>query len=129
MKTLLERTEGINFRKVFTVFFAALLGFVMIYIVFMMANGYWGELSRLWERVTFTRVRGRMFTDILVTFRFLSYLFIVGFNAILALWVYADSKKLGNYKVFWPALTLFTGLIGCLMYLIGRVDKEENVIN
>jgi len=130
MKTLIERTEDINFKKVFTIFFAALGGFAVIYILFMAVSGYGDGLSALWNRLTFTRFRERMFTDMLSTFRFFAYLFLVGFHAILALWVYVDGKKHDCHKAFLPVLTLFTGLIGWLIYMIGRADKtsmQENM--
>ena len=123
MKTLFKKAEDINFKKTFTIFFAALLGFGVIFFVFMAVSGNWSETSVLLERLTLARLRGRMFTDAAVTFRFFSYLFLLGFNALLALWVYADGKKHGNHKALWPVLTLFTGLIGWLIYLIGRVDR------
>ena len=68
-----------------------------------------------------------MFTDILGTFRFFGYLFLLVFHALLALWVYTDCKKLGSHRALWPVLTLITGLIGWLIYLIGRVDRIVKV--
>ena len=126
MKKLFTKTEDINFKKAFTIFFATLLGFGVIYFVVMAATGNWGEASVLWERITFARFRARMFTDVAGTFRFFSYLFLLGFNALLALWVYADSKKHGSHRALWPVLTLITGLVGWLIYLIGRVDRTDH---
>ena len=126
MKTLFSKTEYMNFKKAFITFFAALLGFGVIYLVVMAATGNWNEASVLLERITFARLRSRIFADVAGTFRFFSYLFLLGFNALLALWVYADSKKHGSHRALWPVLTLITGLIGWLIYLIGRVDRIDH---
>ena len=126
MKTLFKKAEGINFKKAFITFFAALLGFGVIYVVVMAATGNWSEVSVLLERLTFARFRSRMFTDVAGTFRFFSYLLLLGFNALLALWVYADSKKHGSHRALWSALTLITGLFGWPIYLIGRVDRIDH---
>jgi len=129
MRTLINKTESINFKKVFTTFFAALGGFVIIYLTFMVINGDGITLANFWNRITFAGLRGRVFSDILVTFRFFSYLFLAGFHVILALWVYADSKKYNCYKKVFPLLTLITGVIGWLIYMISRVDNvtiQEN---
>jgi len=123
MKTLFAKAEVMNFKKAFITFFAAFLGFGIIYFAVMAATGNWSEASVLLERLTFARFRGRMFTDVRGTFRFFGYLFLLVFNALLALWVYADSKKHGSHRALWPALTLITGLVGWLIYLIGRVDR------
>jgi len=125
MKTLIERTGTINFKKVFTTFFVTLGGFAVIYILFMAVSGYGEGLSALWNRLTFTRFRERMFTDMLNRFRFFAYIFLIGFHAILALWVYVDGKKHDYHKASLLVLTLFTGLIGWLVYMIGRVDKTS----
>ena len=127
MKTMLNRAESINFKKAFVVFFAALLGFGVIYSIFMATSGYGSELAVWLERLAFARFRGRMFADVAGTFRFLSYLFLLVFNALLALWVYVDGKKHNSHRALWPALTLITGLIGWLIYLIGRVDHVVKV--
>jgi len=126
MKTLLEKAEGINFKRTFIIFFAALLGFGIIYIIAIAASGNASELAVWWERITLARLRGRMFTDMQGTFRFFAHLFLIGFNALLALWVYADGKKYNIHKVTWPILTLFTGLIGWLVYMIKRLDRADN---
>ena len=122
MKTLFTKTEDINFKKAFITFFAALLVFGVIVVVFR----NWEDPSVLWERITFAGLRGRMFTDHAVIFRFFGYLFLLGFHALLALWVYADSKKHGSHRALWPVLTLITGLIGWLIYLIGRADRIDH---
>jgi len=127
MKTMFEKTDGINFKRTFIIFFAALVGFIVIYAIAMTASGNASELTVLWERITLARFRGRMFADIQGTFRFFSRLFLIGFNALLALWVYADGKKHNSHKVFWPVLTLFTGLIGWLIYMIKRLDRTDTV--
>jgi len=124
---MFNKTESINFKKAFMIFFAALLGFGVIYVIAMTASGYGSELSVLWERITLARLRGRMFNDIQGTFRFFSYLFLIGFNTLLALWVYADGKKHSSPKALWSVLTLITGLIGWLVYMIRRVDRMEKV--
>ena len=125
MKTLIERTENINFKKVFTIFFVALGGFAVTYIAFMAIGGYWDGLSALWNRLTFAGFRERIFTDVLSTFRFSGYLFLAGFHVILTLWVYVDGKKHGCHKTLLPILTLFTGLIGWLVYMIGRLETVD----
>jgi len=125
MKTLLEKIEGINFKKTFIVFFAALFGFGILYAVTMTVSGYGDEVSRLWERLTFARLRGRMFTDLQGTFRFFASLFLIGFHAILALWVYADGKKYSKRRALWSVLTLFIGVPGCLLYMIRRLDRAD----
>jgi len=129
MKTVFKRTEGINFKRAFIIFFAALLGLWIIRTGFMIAGGHWGDLSVLLERLSFAGLRERVFTDKLVIFRMVSALFVVWFHAILALWVRADGKKNDCYRVLWPVLTLFTGLIGCLAYLIARVDRVRMQAN
>ena len=123
MKTLFSKTEDINFKKAFITFFAALMGFGVIYVVVMAATGNWGEASVLLERITLTRFRTRIAAD---PFRFFGHLFIIWFNALLALWVYADSKKHGSHRALWPVLTLITGLIGWLIYLIKRIDHTDH---
>ena len=102
MKTLIERTEDINFKKVFIIFFAAFSIFVLIGIFV----GAWGGIadSRLLERLMLTGFRERIFTDPLVVFRNIGYLFLVGFHMILALWVYVDGKKYDCHKAFLPYL-------------------------
>ena len=122
---MLNKMEGINFKKAFAIFFATLLGFGIIYVIAMTASGYGSELAIWWERITFARFRGRMFTDVQSTFRFFAHLFLIGFNALLALWVYADGKKNNSHKALLPVLTLFTGLIGWLVYMIRRADHTE----
>jgi hypothetical protein len=128
MKTLFSKAEGMNFKKAFITFFAALLGFGVIYFVVMAATGNWSEASVLLERLTFARLRGRMFTDVAGTFRFFGHLFLIGFNVLLAMWVYVDGKKHSSHKKFYPILTLFTGLIGWLVYMISRVDRTDRTI-
>ena len=122
MKNTFERVEGINFKKLFAVFFIALGIFVIAFVSSMLLSGE-ADFARLVERITLARIRGRMFTDVRSTFRFFSYLFLIGFNALLALWVYVDGKKPGSRRALWTALTLITGLVGWLIYLIGRVDR------
>ena len=124
MKTVFKKVEGMNFKKVFIGFFAALAVFGIVYAIVMAATGT-GDLATLWGRMTFARFRGRLFTDIAGTFRFFSYLFLLGFNALLALWVYVDGKKHNGHKKFYPIFTLFTGLIGWLIYMISRVDRTD----
>jgi len=126
MTTPKSNIESINFKRVFTIFFVALIGFGIIYDIAMTANGNSIELSRLWERLTLSGLRVRMFTDLQSTFRFIGWIFAVGFNALLALWVYADGKKQNSPKIIWSVLTLVTGLVGLLIYMIKRVDREEN---
>jgi len=121
MKNSLEKAESINFKKVFAIFFIAFAIFAIAFISFTALNGY-ADFGRWLERLTFARFRERMFTDVLGTFRFFGYLFLLVFNALLALWVYVDGKKHNSHKALWPALTLITGLVGWLIYLIGRVD-------
>ena len=124
MKNTFERVEGINFKELFAAFFIAFGIFAIAFISSMLLSGE-ADFARLLERITLARFRERMFTDIRSTFRFLSYLFLIGFNALLALWVYADSKKHGGHRALWPVLTLITGLIGWLIYLIRRVDRTD----
>jgi len=120
---MLNKMEGINFKKAFAIFFVALIGFVIIYAIAMAASGNGSELALWWERITLVRLRRRMFTDLQGTFRFFGYLFLIGFNALLALWVYADGKRNNSHKTIFPILTLFTGLIGWLIYMIRHVDR------
>ena len=70
--------------------------------------------ARVWNRVTSTEFG---------VFYLFGRLFRVTFNILLALWVYADSKKHGKNKVFWPVLTLFTSIIGWLIYMIVRENR------
>lgn len=46
------------------------------------------------------------------------------FWIMLAVWVYRDSKTRGLHQVFWGLLTLFTGLIGLVIYLITKHRME-----
>ena len=127
MKTMLNRAEGINFKKAFIGFFAALLIFGVIYAIALAVGGNSGELSVLWERITLARFRAQIVADPFSIFRVFRVLFVVGFNVLLALWVYADGKKHNSHKAIWPLLTLITGLIGWLAYLIKRVDHTKIV--
>jgi len=120
---MFNKMEGINFKKAFIIFFAALLGFGIIYVIAMTASGYGSELAVWVERITFARFRGRMFADIQGTFRFFAYLFLIAFNALLALWVYVDCRKHSKNRILWVILTLFAGLIGWLLYMIRRTDN------
>ncbi|MCL2620695.1 MAG: hypothetical protein FWD97_07160 [Defluviitaleaceae bacterium] len=126
---MFNKIEGLNFKKVFIVFFAALVGFGITYAIVMTASGYGADLAVWADRLTFARFRGRMFTDIQGTFRFFGYMFLVGFNALLALWVWVDSKKAGTRKTGLAVLTLFTGLVGWLVYMIKREERKLNVDN
>ena len=70
--------------------------------------------ARAWVRITSTDFG---------MFNLFGRLFRVTFNILLALWVYADSKKHGKNKVFWPVLTLFTSIVGWVIYMIVRENK------
>ena len=111
-------TKEVNFKKVFAVFFVAFALFALVGI-FM---GAWGTVadSRLLQRLLLTGVRERLFTNPLVLFRNIGYLFLVAFNGILALWVYVDCQKKNVAKKLWPIFTLVTGLVGWLVYQISR---------
>ena len=113
-------TNQINFKKVFTIFFVA-FGIFAVSGIFMGAFGQLAD-SRLLERLLLTGFRERLFTDPLVAFRNIGYLFLLTFNALLALWVYADSKK-----GLWTVATAITGLIGWLGYMISRKDDETKI--
>ena len=126
MKNSFEKVESINFKKLFAAFFIALGIFAIAFVSSMLISGE-ADFARVLERITLARLRGRMFTDVRSTFRFFSYFFLIGFNALLALWVYVDGKKMGSHRALWPALTLITGLIGWLIYLIRRVDRIVKV--
>ena len=126
MKNTFARVESINFKKVFAVFFVALGIFTIAFVASMLLSGE-ADFARLLERLTFARIRWRIFADATGTFRFFSYLFLLGFNVLLALWVYVDGKKHGIHKALWPALTGVTGLIGWLVYMIGRVDRIAKI--
>lgn len=43
---------------------------------------------------------------------------------LLAVWVYRDSKARGLKPIFWGLITLFTGLIGFVIYLIFRYNMN-----
>ena len=45
-------------------------------------------------------------------------LLILIFWILLAVWVYRDSKARGLHEAFWGLLTLFSGLVGLMIYLI-----------
>ena len=51
-------------------------------------------------------------------------LFIAAFNILIALWVYVDSSKHGNNKILWSLVTLFTSIIGLVVYMIARENKK-----
>ena len=125
METLLKKAEGINFKKAFIGFFAALLIFGIIYVIALAVSGNSSTLSLLWERITLTRFRTRIAANPFHIFRVFRVFFVIGFHALLALWVYVDSKKHNIHQAIWPALTLCTGLIGWLIYLIKRVDRTD----
>jgi hypothetical protein len=72
--------------------------------------------ARVWSRITSTEFS---------PFNFFGRLFKVTFSILLALWVYADSKKHGKNKVFWPILTLFTSVIGWLVYMVVRENNKN----
>lgn len=121
-------TKQINFKKIFTIFFIT-FGLFALVGTFM---GAWGDLagSSLLERLMLTGLRERLFTDLLVTFRSIGYLFLATFHLLLALWVYTDCQKKKSTKRIWVASTFITGLIGYLIYMLGRKDstktQEEN---
>ena len=116
-------TQQINFKKVFAIFFAAF----GIFAVSGMLMGAWGSMadSRLLEHLMLTGLRERIFTDPLTAFRNIGYLFLITFNALLALWVSADCQRRESKRGLWPALTLITGLIGWMVYLISRKDSTK----
>ena len=118
-------TKQINFKKVFTVFFVAFGLFAMVGILM----GVWGgaEYSRLLERLMLTGFRERLFTDPLVAFRSIGYLFLFTFNALLTLWVCADCQRHGRKKGLWPVFTMLTGLVGWLIYMIMRSDHTDKL--
>ena len=121
-----NKMESINFKKAFVIFFIALAVFGVFFAVSMTIGGYWsGGFGGLIERLTFARLRERMFVDTQSTFRFFGLLFLAGFNVLLALWVYVDSKKQNRHRAIWFALTLISGLIGWLVYMIGRLDTVD----
>ena len=122
MKSPNDRIDRINFKKVFATFFAALGVFIAIYLTFMAVFGEGIALTNFWNRLTLAGFRERLFTDIFVSFRLISYLLLAGFHMILASWVYTDSKKHNCYKKTFPLLTVGTGVIGWLVYMIHRVD-------
>ena len=71
--------------------------------------------ARVWHRITSAEFG---------VYNLLARLFWVTFNILLALWVYVNSKKHEKNKVFWPVLTLFTSIIGWLIYMIARENKR-----
>ena len=164
MKSLLERIEGINFKKAFVAFGVVFLVFVAAYFSYMASSGRWSaalnfernrmeimrgnlteyEAGAMRERLGhFNRGRpermhrspgdrflhrtARVWNRITSTefgmFYLFGRLFRVAFNVLLALWVYADSRKHGKNKIFWPVLTLFTSIIGWLIYMIVRENR------
>lgn len=129
MKTGIKSLESIHFKKVFVTFFIALGGFAITYLIFMTISQEGDYATNLFNRFTLAGFRNRLFTDIFVTFRFISYLFLLVFHCILALWVYVDGKKYHCYKTIFPVMTLVTGVVGWLIYMINRVDHisgQEN---
>ena len=107
-------TTKINFKKVFLIFFGALGLFAMAGI-FM---GAWGSVAD-------SRLLERLFTDPLAAFRNMGYVFLLAFHGILALWVYVDCQNRGGKKRLWPVCTFITGIIGWLVYMIGRSDATD----
>lgn len=55
----------------------------------------------------------------------IGWLFFIAFKLLLCLWVYADSKKHGKSTILWTVLTLLTGLIGWIVYLIARGNTQK----
>ena len=113
-------TNQINFKKVFTIFFVA-LGIFAVSGIFMGAFGQIAD-SRLLERLLLAGFRERLFTDPLAAFRNIGYLFLIAFNALLALWVYDDCKRNNSKKGLWVAVTAITGLAGWLGYKIAQAN-------
>ena len=113
-------TNQINFKKAFIIFFAAFGLFALTGILM----GAWAGFadSRLLERLMLTGFRARLFTDPLVAFRSIAYLFLAAFHVLLALWVYADCYKSGGKKGLWFVFTAITGPIAWLIYMIRRND-------
>ena len=124
MKALVNDFNGINFKKVFTVFFvvAAVIGIAFITFVFTSGSDL-PTFSRLFERLALTGLRERVFTNPVVAFRYVWISLGIVFNALLALWVYADSKKRQVKTFLWTAFTLLTGVIGWLAYRIFAFDN------
>ena len=56
------------------------------------------------------------------------FFFRIVFRLLLALWVYADSKKYGKNTILWATLTLISGLTGWVIYLIMRERNQEKVL-
>ena len=52
------------------------------------------------------------------------HLFRVGFTLLLALWVYADSKKYGRNTLLWTTVTVVTSLLGLVLYLLVHTVRK-----
>ncbi|MGE5329321.1 MAG: zinc ribbon domain-containing protein [Deltaproteobacteria bacterium] len=69
-------------------------------------------------------ISGRFEENKMIDMFFVSHqvlrLLILIFWVLLAVWVYDDSKKRGLQQIVWGLITLFTGLIGFIIYLIVR---------
>ena len=104
-----------NFKKVFTIFFVA-LG------IFALASIAMGGIldTRLLERLLLTGLRERIFTDPMVLFRNIGYLFLITFHGLLAWWVQVNSKNKA-----WTVATAITGLVGWLCYMIIHGQEKE----
>lgn len=59
----------------------------------------------------------KMFDMFFVSHQILRFLILI-FWLLLAIWVYKDSKTRGLQQIFWGLFTLFTGLIGLIVYLL-----------
>ena len=69
-------------------------------------------------------ISGRFEENKMIDMFFVSHqvlrLLILFFWVLLAVWVYKDSKARGLQQIFWGLLTLFTGFVGLIIYLLVR---------
>jgi len=93
MKKLIAKVKGIGFKKAFIVFFAALAAFGIIVAIVSLASGETAGLGRLWEQLTLSRFRERMFIDIFGIFRFIGHLFALTFIGLVFAWAYTKIGK------------------------------------
>ena len=63
---------------------------------------------------TYVRITSPDFT----IWKLFSSLFHIVFTALLALWVFVDSKKHGRNTLLWTAITVVTSIFGLIAYLL-----------
>ena len=102
-KSLSTRVQDMNFKRSFLILVLTSSLLLIAFVSYLTISGNWSEapaLTRLWERVTLTGLRDRLFTDLFVTFRVLGTALLTAFAALTGLWLYAkrSSTRTENHR-------------------------------